>query len=85
MNDNPIGFIQYYQADKVGDGWWPEEQEGTIGIDQFIGEKDLINRGIGTKMIRAFIDHLFINSNIKKIIKSMLIQKIFELSTVMKK
>lgn len=68
LNDNPIGFIQYYQADKVGDGWWPEEQEGTIGIDQFIGEKDLINRGIGTKMIRAFIDHLFINSNIKKII-----------------
>ena len=68
LNDKPIGFIQYYQADKVGDGWWPDEVEGTMGIDQFIGEKDLINRGIGTKMIRAFIDHLFDNSNVKKII-----------------
>lgn len=68
LNENPIGFIQYYQADKVSDGWWPNEVEGTIGIDQFIGEKGLINRGIGTKMIRAFIDHLFGNPNIKKII-----------------
>jgi len=68
MHDQPIGFIQYYHADKVGCGWWPDEVTGTIGIDQFIGEKDLINRGIGTKMIKAFVDHLFKNSNIKKII-----------------
>ncbi len=68
LNDKPIGFIQYYQADKVGDGWWSDEEEGTIGIDQFIGEKNLINRGIGTKMIRAFIDHLSRNHHVKKII-----------------
>ena len=68
LNKKPIGFIQYYQADKVGDGWWPDEVEGTIGIDQFIGEKDLLNRGIGTKMIRAFVHHLFRNLNAKKII-----------------
>src|SRR5580692_4023025 len=68
LNDKPIGFIQYYQANKVGDGWWPNEAEGTIGIDQFIGEKDLINRGIGTKIIRVFIEYLFCNTNVKKII-----------------
>ncbi len=68
LNDKPIGFIQYYQADKVGDGWWPDAIEGTIGIDQFIGEKDLINRGIGTKMIRAFIEYLYLKSNVNKII-----------------
>jgi RimJ/RimL family protein N-acetyltransferase len=68
LDNRPIGYIQFYQADKVGDGWWPDEVEGTIGIDQFIGEKDLINRGIGTKMIRAFIDYLFHNPDIKKII-----------------
>ena len=68
LNDKPIGFIQYYHANKVGDEWWPNEVEGTIGIDQFIGEKDLINRGIGTKMIHAFIDYLFRDSDIKKII-----------------
>lgn len=68
LDSKPIGFIQYYHANKVRDGWWSEEVEGTIGIDQFIGEKDLINRGIGTEMIRAFVDHLFCNLNAKKII-----------------
>jgi RimJ/RimL family protein N-acetyltransferase len=68
LDDRPIGFIQYYQADKVGEGWWPDEVEGTIGIDQFIGEGDLINLGIGTKMIRAFIDDLFCSPDVKKII-----------------
>ena len=25
LNNNPIGFIQYYHANKVGNGWWPDE------------------------------------------------------------
>lgn len=68
LNDRPIGFIQYYQADKVGGGWWPDQKAGTIGIDQFIGEESLINRGIGTKMISAFIKHLYAITKVKKII-----------------
>src|SRR5271156_2780184 len=40
LNNKPIGFIQYYWATKVGDGWWPDERDGTVGIDQFIGEED---------------------------------------------
>lgn len=68
LNDKPIGFIQYYYANKVGDGWWPNEVEETIGIDQFIGEKNLINRGIGTKMLHTFVDGLSRNYNIKKFI-----------------
>src|SRR5690348_213510 len=51
LNNKPIGFIQYYYANKVGDGWWPNEMDGTVGIDQFIGEEDFINRGYGTRMI----------------------------------
>ena len=68
LDDMPIGFIQYYHVDKVGDGWWPDEVEGTVGIDQFIGEADNINRGYGTQMICAFNKMLFKNSAIKKII-----------------
>lgn len=68
LDDKPIGFIQYYHADKVGDGWWPDAVEGTVGIDQFIGEENYINRGYGTKMISAFIQKLFSNLAIKKII-----------------
>jgi hypothetical protein len=40
--NKPIGFIQYYWASKVGDGWWPNENDHTVGIDQFIGEIDYI-------------------------------------------
>ncbi|MDF2578343.1 MAG: family N-acetyltransferase [Chlamydiales bacterium] len=39
QQQNPIGYIQYYWANKVGNGWWPDEVEGTVGIDLFIGEE----------------------------------------------
>ncbi len=69
FNDKAIGFIQYYHAARVGDGWWPNETEGTVGIDQFIGEEDCINRGYGTEMILAFLKQLLhSNPSIHKII-----------------
>lgn len=68
MDNKPIGFIQYYHADKVGDSWWPDETEGTVGIDQYIGEEKFINRGYGTQMISTFKEKLFENPAIKKII-----------------
>lgn len=68
LENSPIGFIQYYHADKVGDGWWADEIEGTVGIDQFIGEENYINRGYGREMICAFGQKLFENPAIKKII-----------------
>ena len=68
LDDKPIAFIQYYWASRVGDGWWPDEDENTVGLDQFIGEEDYINKGFGTQMIKDFIQFLFQNSLIKKII-----------------
>lgn len=67
-HDTPIGFIQHYWASKVGDGWWPDEDEHTVGIDQFIGEIDYINKGYGTTMLKNFIEFLFCDPNIHKII-----------------
>jgi aminoglycoside 6'-N-acetyltransferase len=32
--------------------------DGTRGIDQFIGEPDMIDRGHGSALIGAFVDHL---------------------------
>jgi len=68
LNDRPIGYIQSYNATKVGGGWWPDEPEGTYGIDQFIGEPDCINKGLGTEMIKAFVSMLFENPKITHII-----------------
>ncbi len=41
----PIGYFQYYF-----------DADGSIGIDQFIGEKDYINRGVGRRAIKQFIE-----------------------------
>lgn len=68
LNDTPIGFIQYYWANKVGGEWWPNEDENTVGLDQFIGEENYVNKGFGTLMLKAFIQFLFQHPRIKKII-----------------
>lgn len=43
--EKAIGYFQHYLA---GDG--------SIGIDQLIGEEDYINRGVGTEAIRIFVE-----------------------------
>ncbi|HFL2713442.1 TPA: GNAT family N-acetyltransferase [Legionella pneumophila] len=68
LNDKPIGFIQYYWASKVGDSWWPNEDDYTVGTDQFIGEGQYLNQGYGTLMMKAFVKFLFKNPKINKII-----------------
>ena len=44
-SERPIGYFQHYLV-----------PDGSIGIDQFIGEQDYINRGVGTKAIRMFVE-----------------------------
>jgi RimJ/RimL family protein N-acetyltransferase len=57
---NPIGFIQSYVAASAGDGWWADERDpGVLGIDQFIADESNLNRGIGTAMVREFVEMLF--------------------------
>ncbi|MGI8811166.1 MAG: GNAT family N-acetyltransferase [Pyrinomonadaceae bacterium] len=41
----PIGYFQYYAF-----------EDGSIGIDQFIGEETHINRGIGSAAVTAFVE-----------------------------
>lgn len=68
LESTPIGYIQYYEARKVGGGWWPTAKEGTFGIDQFIGEPTFIGRGFGTRIIRQFMQELFQKPNVVEII-----------------
>ncbi|KTD82223.1 GNAT family N-acetyltransferase [Legionella waltersii] len=68
FDQRPIGYIQYYEANKIGGGWWPDAKEGTFGIDQLIGDPMYINRGYGTKIISQFVDLLFNNPQVKEII-----------------
>jgi RimJ/RimL family protein N-acetyltransferase len=56
----PIGFIQSYVAAAAGDGWWPDETDpGVVGIDQFLADPTRLGQGLGSAMVRAFVDVLF--------------------------
>ena len=57
MKTQHLGYIQMY---KLAD--WPDYaaliQETGAGIDLFIGEPDLINKGIGTEVINRFVEDI---------------------------
>jgi aminoglycoside 6'-N-acetyltransferase len=60
-DDRPFGYLQCYDPDA-----WPENgfgayPPGTRGIDQFIGEADMIGCGHGSLFIRAFVDNSLAN------------------------
>ena len=60
LDGRPIGFIQSYAPSTGGDGWWPDVTDpGVRGIDQFIGERELLNKGHGSALVRAFVERLF--------------------------
>ena len=64
----PIGFIQTYHAPEVGNGWWPDEEVGTWGIDQSIGVPGLVGKGLGSAFVRAFSNQLLQSGQAKKVI-----------------
>ena len=51
----PFGYIQCYRLSAWDCGFGPQPP-ATRGIDQFIGEPDLIGCGHGTNFIRQFVD-----------------------------
>lgn len=53
-----IGFIQYYEACKVGGGWWSDEKPGTFGLDLMIGEPSAVGHGLGAVIVREFIEFM---------------------------
>ena len=61
MSNKPIGYIQYYRINtprEIAESWIPENQETTVGTDQFIGEEDSIGKGYGTLFIKEFMTYL---------------------------
>ncbi|MBW5433426.1 acetyltransferase [Bradyrhizobium canariense] len=53
--DKPFGYLQCYRLTAWNTGLGPQP-EATRGIDQFIGEGDMIGRGHGSALIRQFAD-----------------------------
>ena len=67
-NGKKFGYIQSYRATRAGQHWWPSEPETTVGIDQFIGDDQLLGKGLGTSMVKEFSDWLLTQPNTKKVI-----------------
>ncbi|MGN6366519.1 GNAT family N-acetyltransferase [Asticcacaulis taihuensis] len=51
LNKRPIGYIQYYACG-------PDQPEGALGIDLFIGDVSLTGEGLGPQILRQFSDNL---------------------------
>ncbi|MEZ2145656.1 GNAT family N-acetyltransferase [Bradyrhizobium sp. DN5] len=53
--NRPFGYLQCYRLTAWNTGFGPQP-EGTRGIDQFIGESDMIACGHGSAVIRQFVE-----------------------------
>ncbi len=54
---SPFGYIQCYDLTEWNTGFGPQPP-GTRGVDLFIGEPDMIERGHGSALLRCFVDDL---------------------------
>lgn len=58
-NSEPIGFMQHYQlTEEVQTEYGYPLALNVQGIDQFIGNPTFFNKGIGTLMVKDFLNHL---------------------------
>ena len=57
LGEQPFGYIQCYPLSTWNQGFG-SQPSATRGIDQFIGEPDMIGRGHGSGFIRQFVDAL---------------------------
>lgn len=59
LGDEPMGYIQRYDAHANAD-WWPDEPgPGVVGIDQSLADGDRLGQGLGTAMVRQFCEWIF--------------------------
>ena len=57
LGGRPFAYIQSYALSAWNQGFGTQPEK-TRGVDQFIGEPDMIGRGHGSGFIRAFVDEL---------------------------
>ena len=58
--ERPFGYLQCYNIGAWHAGFGPQPA-GTRGLDQFIGDPEMMGRGHGSAFIRAFSDELLSN------------------------
>lgn len=59
LNARAIGYLQSYDPHLEDDHPYADQPFGTLGIDQFIGEPDLVGQGHGAAFVKVFCELLF--------------------------
>jgi aminoglycoside 6'-N-acetyltransferase len=60
LDQVPIGYMQqYYLSEETQNAYGYPARLKIYGIDQFIGVPELFNKGIGTMMVKKFMDFLY--------------------------
>ncbi len=59
MDGRPIGYMQSYDIHAETGHPYQDQPRGSLGIDQFIGEPELIGHGNGPALIDVFVQRLF--------------------------
>ena len=68
LGSKPFAYAQSYVALGSGDGWWQDETDpGVRGIDQSIGEAELLGQGLGTILVRALGDMLLADPGVTRL------------------
>jgi aminoglycoside 6'-N-acetyltransferase len=57
VSERPFAYLQCYRLSDWNTGFGPQPA-GTRGLDQFIGEADMVGRGHGSAFIRKFTEQL---------------------------
>lgn len=68
IDKTAVGYIQYYWAHLVGDGWWEDYPPDVVGCDQFVGELNFLGKGFGEKVLSQFLKKLFSDNSINRVI-----------------
>jgi aminoglycoside 6'-N-acetyltransferase len=63
----PFAYLQCYNLSDWNTGFGAQP-DGTRGLDQFIGEADMLDRGHGSAFVRSFTEHLLANGTPRVVI-----------------
>jgi len=55
LDERPIGLIETYLVADFAEEWPVEAGPGVAGVDLFIGEEELLHRGLGPQILRTFL------------------------------
>lgn len=68
FNEKAIGYIQFYQLDDETRKVYGYEDENIYGTDQFIGEVEYWNKGIGTLLVTSIVSYLLEQKNADRVV-----------------